>query len=110
MASLHAMPSSLRSIATLIRLLSELARLQPLCLLKQTPTDVASLIEATGFSPSHISRQLGQWQRGGLVRSVREGVRLTYHADSALVVDLCPLVQNRLRERLERQLQTLAGG
>jgi hypothetical protein len=36
-------------------------------------------------------------------------VRLTYHADSELVEDLCALVHNRLRQRLESQLQTLAG-
>ncbi|MFN9684199.1 MAG: ArsR/SmtB family transcription factor [Cyanobacteriota bacterium] len=112
MASLQAMPSPqlLEEYCNFFRLLSEPARLQLLCLLKETPMDVASLIEATGFSQSHISRQLGQLQRGGLVRCEREGVRLTYHADSALVDDLCQLVQNRLRERLETQLQTLAGG
>ena len=112
MASLQAMPipQLLEEYCNFFRLLSEPARLQLLCLLKETPMDVASLIEATGFSQSHISRQLGQLQRGGLVRCEREGVRLTYHADSALVDDLCQLVQNRLRERLETQLQTLAGG
>jgi DNA-binding transcriptional ArsR family regulator len=65
-------------------------------------------MESTGFSQSHISRQLSQLQRAGLVRCEREGVRLIYHADSLLVDDLCDLVQNRLRERLEQQLQSLA--
>jgi DNA-binding transcriptional ArsR family regulator len=72
--------------------------------------DVASLIERTGFSQSHISRQLTQLQRAGLVRCEREGVRLTYRADSDLVEDLCALVQSRLRQRLEAQLQELAPG
>ena len=79
-------------------------------LLRQGPMDVASLIEATGFSQSHISRQLGQLHRAGLVRCERDGVRLTCHAESAWVDDLCHLVQNRLRQRLESQPQTLAGG
>jgi DNA-binding transcriptional ArsR family regulator len=67
------------------------------------------MIASTGFSQSHISRQLGQLQRAGLVRCERDGVRLTYHADSELVDDLCTLVQNRLRQRLQSQLQRFAG-
>jgi DNA-binding transcriptional ArsR family regulator len=105
------MPSSelLEEFSRFFRLLSEPARLRLLCLLRQGPRDVATMIEATGFSQSHISRQLSQLQRAGLVRCERDGVRLTYHADSELVDDLCALVHNRLRQRLESQLQTLAG-
>lgn len=99
----------LEEFSRFFRLLSEPARLRLLCLLKQGPKDVAAMIEATGFSQSHLSRQLGQLQRAGLVRRERDGVRLTYHADSALVEDLCAMVHNRLRQRLESQLQRLAG-
>lgn len=67
--------------------------------------DVSALIEATGFSQSHISRQLGQLQRAGLVRCQREGARTIWQAQSALVDDLCQLVQTRLKQRLEEQLQ-----
>ena len=64
-----AMPSQelLEEFSQFFRLLSEPARLQLLCHLKLGPTDVASLLEATGFSQSHISRQLGQLQRAGLL-------------------------------------------
>lgn len=103
-------PQLLEAFSQFFRLLSEPARLQLLCLLKQGPGDVASLMDATGFSQSHISRQLGQLHRAGLVRCERDGVRLTCHAESAWVDDLCHLVQNRLRQRLESQPQTLAGG
>jgi DNA-binding transcriptional ArsR family regulator len=102
-------PELLEEFSRFFRLLSEPARLHLLCLLKQGPRDVTAMIEATGFSQSHISRQLGQLQRAGLVRCARDGVRLTYHTDSALVDDLCALVHNRLRERLESQLQALKG-
>lgn len=110
MAPSDALPSPelLEEYSQFFRLLSEPARLQLLCLLQQKPKDVAALIEATGFSQSHISRQLGQLQRAGLVRCERDGVRLIYHADSELVEELCHLVQSRLRQRLEQQLQTLA--
>ena len=101
-------PQLLEEFSQFFRLLSEPARLQLLCQLRQRPMDVAGLIEATGFSQSHISRQLGQLQRAGLVRCEREGVRLIYRADSALVDELCALVQTRLRQRLEAQLQQLS--
>lgn len=102
-------PQLLEEFSQFFRLLSEPARLQLLCLLKQGPMDAAALIEATGFSQSHISRQLGQLQRAGLVTCQRDGVRLTYHADSDLVDELCHLVHHRLRQRLESQLHALAG-
>ncbi len=102
-------PQLLEEYSQFFRLLSEPARLQLLCLLQQKPRDVAGLIDATGFSQSHISRQLGQLQRAGLVRCERDGVRLIYHADGELVEELCHLVQTRLRQRLEQQLQALSG-
>ncbi|MFN5161216.1 MAG: ArsR/SmtB family transcription factor [Cyanobacteriota bacterium] len=112
MGTAGSMPSLqlLEEYSQFFRLLSEPARLQLLCQLKQGPMDVAGLIEATGFSQSHISRQLGQLQRAGLVRCEREGVRTIWNADNALVDDLCALVQNRLRQRLESQLQQLTAG
>jgi DNA-binding transcriptional ArsR family regulator len=100
-------PPLLVEISQFFRLLSEPARLQMLCLLKQQPMDVGALIECTGFSQSHLSRQLGQLQRAGLVSCSRDGVRLIYSADDELVNDLCSLVQNRLRQRLEDQLKQL---
>ena len=101
-------PQLLEEYSQFFRLLSEPARLQLLCQLKQGPMDVASLIAATGFSQSHISRQLGQLQRAGLVSCERDGVRTIWSADHGLVDDLCALVQNRLRQRLQAQLQQLS--
>ena len=100
-------PELLEEFSQFFRLLSEPARLLLLCHLRQGPTDVASLIESTGFSQSHISRQLSQLQRAGLVSCEREGVRLIYRADSELVEELCALVQNSLRQRLQQQLAQL---
>jgi DNA-binding transcriptional ArsR family regulator len=101
-------PEALGEIALFFRLLAEPTRLQLLCLLRESPQDVASLIQTTGFSQSHISRQLGQLQRAGLVTSERDGTRLLYRAEGQLVDDLCLLVQTRLRQRLEAQLRSLA--
>jgi len=100
-------PQLLEEVSRFFRLLSEPARLQLLCQLKLGPMDVAALIAATGFSQSHISRQLGQLQRAGLVSCERDGVRMIYRAEGELVDELCALVQNRLRQRLEAKLQQL---
>jgi len=100
-------PQLLEEYCQFFRLLSEPARLQLLCLLRQGARDVGSLIAATGFSQSHISRQLGQLQRAGLVRASREGSRTLWWADSDLVEQLCALVQGRLRQRLEEQIREL---
>ena len=112
MGTIASMPSHqlLEEYSQFFRLLSEPARLQLLCQLKHGSMDVAALIEATGFSQSHISRQLGQLQRAGLVCCQRAGVRTIWSADHALVDDLCALVQTRLRQRLEAQLQQLTPG
>lgn len=101
-------PQLLQEYCRFFRLLSEPARLRLLCQLRLGAMDVSSLVAATGFSQSHISRQLGQLQRAGLVTSERDGVRLLYRAEGELVDDLCLLVQTRLRQRLEAQLQHLA--
>jgi DNA-binding transcriptional ArsR family regulator len=100
-------PELLEEFSQFFRLVCEPARLQLLCHLRQGPMDVASLIEVTGFSQSHISRQLGQLQRAGLVSCERDGVRMIYRADDELVADLCSLVQTRLRQRLQSQLNQL---
>ena len=103
-------PELLDELSQFFRLLSEPARLRLLCQLEhQGPMDVAALIEATGFSQSHISRQLGQLQRAGLVACERDGTRLIYAVADPLVEDLCNLVQRRLKQRLEQQLKQLQG-
>jgi DNA-binding transcriptional ArsR family regulator len=108
MADGPASPQLLEELSRFFRLLSEPARLRLLCQLRQGPLDVAGLMHATGFSQSHISRQLGQLQRAGLVSCARDGVRMIYRAEGELVDDLCALVQKRLRQRLEAQLRQLA--
>lgn len=100
-------PELLEEFSQFFRLLSEPARLQLLCHLRQGPCDVATLIAATGFSQSHISRQLSQLQRAGLVSCERDGVRLIYRADAELVEELCHLVQTRMKQRLQQQLDHL---
>ena len=99
-------PDQLAEISRFFRLLSEPARLQLICELRSSPSDVQTLINKTGFSQSHISRQLSQLNQAGLVRSERQGQRLIFHADDPLVDNLCSLVSQRLRQNLEDKLKT----
>ena len=98
-------PEQLKEISQFFRLLSEPARLQLICELRSSPSDVQALMDKTGFSQSHISRQLSQLSQAGLVRSERHGQRLIFHADDPLVDNLCSLVSQRLRQTLEDKLE-----
>jgi DNA-binding transcriptional ArsR family regulator len=100
-------PQLLEEYSQFFRLLSEPTRLQLLCHLRRGERDVASLIAATGFSQSHISRQLGQLERAGLIRCSRDGNRSLWRADGDLLDQLCGLVETRLRQRLEQQMRKL---
>jgi DNA-binding transcriptional ArsR family regulator len=100
-------PELLEAYSQFFRLLSEPARLQLLCHLRSGERDVASLIAATGFSQSHVSRQLGQLERAGLIRSSREGNRSLWRTEGDLVQQLCGLVAARLRQRLEERMREL---
>jgi DNA-binding transcriptional ArsR family regulator len=72
-------PEALKEISRFFRLLAEPTRLQLLCQLRHGPMDTEG-----------------------------NGVRLLYDAEGEMVDDLCLLVQTRLRQRLEAQLQHLA--
>ncbi len=100
-------PELLEAYSQFFRLLSEPARLQLLCHLRVGERDVASLIAATGFSQSHVSRQLGQLERAGLIRCSREGNRSLWRAEADWLEELWSLVQSRLRQRLEEQRRCL---
>ncbi len=91
----------------IIHLRSEPARVLLICRLKQGPVDVASLIEATGFSQASISCPFGQLQRASLVHCRRAGVRTIWSAAGELVANLWGRVQTRVKQRLESLLQQL---
>jgi DNA-binding transcriptional ArsR family regulator len=100
-------PQLLEEYSQFFRLLSEPARLQLLCHLRRGEMDVAGLIAATGFSQSHISRQLGHLQRAGLIHCCRDGNRSLWRADGDLIDQLCALVQSRLRQQLNERMRQL---
>lgn len=101
-------PQAISELSQFFRLLSEPTRLQLLCLIKyKGPMDAASLVEVTGFGQSHISRQMGQLQRAGLLSCKRYGIRMSYEVADPLVDELCNLVHGRMKLRLAEQLQKL---
>ena len=86
----------------------EPSRLKLLCELKCDPADVKSLVEKTGFTQSHVSRQLNQLAQMDLVRSKRQGQHNIFYADNPLVDVLSDLVNKELIARLERKLKCIA--
>ena len=100
-------PEQLAEISKYFRVLSEPARLQLLCSLKSAPSDVQTLVDHTGFSQSHISRQLTQLAQFDMVRSERERGRLVFYADSPLVDQLCELVSKEMLSKLEAKMNSL---
>ena len=53
-------PEMVEELSGFFRLLGEPARLRLMCEIRNGSNDVATLMERTGFSQSHLSRQLGQ--------------------------------------------------
>ena len=97
----------LEEISKFYRVLGEPARLKILCELKCSPSDVQTLASKTGFSPSHISRQLNNLAKFDMVRSEREGQHTIFYADNPLVDELSELVNKELIARLEERMKKL---
>jgi len=83
-------PPSFLKKQVVFRLLSKPAQLALLCQLRDKSLDVTISTERTGFSQLHLSRQLSQLEKAGLVTVERQGNRFPT-ADVPLIGDLCTL-------------------
>ena len=99
----------IEELSGFFRLLSEPARLRLICEIRNGANDVATLIERTGFSQSHLSRQLGQLTKAGLVQMEKDGTRALYSATDPIVDSICQMAHERLTRQLNDRLQTLTG-
>jgi len=100
-------PEMIEELSGFFRLLGEPARLRLMCEIRNGCSDVATLIDRTGFSQSHLSRQLGQLQKAGLVQVERDGTRSLYTATDPVVEAICQLAQERLMNHLRQRLDNL---
>jgi DNA-binding transcriptional ArsR family regulator len=100
-------PEMVEELSGFFRLLCEPARLRLMCEIRNGSNDVATLMERTCFSQSHLSRQLGQLQKAGLVQVERDGNRSLYTATDPVVEAICQLAQERLMTHLRRRIDNL---
>ncbi|MEB3158433.1 MAG: metalloregulator ArsR/SmtB family transcription factor [Synechococcus sp.] len=91
------------------RLLGEPSRLRLMCEIRNGSRDVATLMERTGFSQSHLSRQLSQLTQAGLVTMEKAGNRAFYAANDPVVEAICQMAHERLTRQLRQRLETLRG-
>ena len=97
-------------VARRFRLLGEPLRLRMLQMLESGEMTVNGLAEALNASQPNVSRHLTALFDGGLLERRREGNLIYYSIADPMVFKLCDLVCSSTRERIESQLQALAGG
>lgn len=102
-------PEMIEELSDFFRLPGEPARLRLMCEIRNGARDVATLMERTGFSQSHLSRQLGHLTKAGLVQMEKDGTRALYSASDPVVDAICQMAHERLTRQMRDRLQTLAG-
>jgi DNA-binding transcriptional ArsR family regulator len=106
----HPLPEPLvELIAERFRVLAEPMRIRLLDALREAPTTVQGLQQATGASQQNVSKHLGLLLRSGLVSRSKEGNFSIYAIADEGVFDLCELVCGGLRRQLD-ELDALVPG
>lgn len=97
----HPLPEPLvELIAQRFRVLGEPMRIRLLDALREGPSTVGALQEATGGSQQNVSKHLGVLRDAGLVRRTKEGTYARYEIADETVFAICEQVCGGLRERL----------
>ncbi len=100
-------PAALAQVADYFKVLSELSRLQVLCVLKSGSKNVSEIMEATGLGQANVSKHLKILAQAGMVTRQPKGVTVYYAITDPLIFDLCELVCQSLETRLQEQSQQL---
>ncbi len=99
--------AALTQVADYFKVLSELSRLQVLCVLKTGSKNVSEIMQATGLGQANVSRHLKILAQAGLVTRQPQGVSVYYEIADPLIFDLCDLVCQSLENRLQEESQQL---
>lgn len=99
--------TALNQVAEYFKVLSELSRLQVLCVLKSGPLNVSEIMTATGLGQANVSKHLKVLHQAGIIQRQPQGVSVYYSVVDPLIFDLCELVCQRLTNRLEEQSEQL---
>jgi DNA-binding transcriptional ArsR family regulator len=99
--------TALAQVADYFKVLSELSRLQVLCVLKSGSKNVSEIMEATGLGQANVSKHLKILAQVGIVTRQPKGISVYYAIADPLIFDLCELVCQSLETRLQEQSQQL---
>lgn len=94
---------SMELIAQYFRVLSDPQRLRILHCLQSGERTVSEITAATGASQSNVSKHLGVLRTNGLVGRRQDGNRAYFGIQAPFIFELCDIVCNGARERLERE-------
>ena len=104
---LQASPTALAPVADYFKVLSEVSRLQVLCVLKSDPKSVTEIMEATGLGQANVSKHLKILAQAGIVTRQPQGISVYYQITDPLIFELCEMVCGSLALRLEERSQQL---
>ena len=106
----HPLPDPLvEVIAQRFRVLGEPMRIKLLDRLREGPSSVGELQEATGASQQNVSKHLGVLLAAGIVTRSRDGNFARYAIADDSVFDLCETVCGGVRRRLDDLSAVLEG-
>lgn len=99
--------AQLQEVSELFSVLSEPTRLRMIQALHDGPLSVGQIVQATGVRQANASRQLGILHHAGVLSRKKEGNSVLYSIRLPLVLDLCALVCNSLRQDARAKVKLL---
>jgi DNA-binding transcriptional ArsR family regulator len=96
--------------AEFCKAMSNPARLHMIHVLRQRPMIVGDLVAQTGFSQTHVSRQLSILRAAGVVECQRRGTEMLYQLSDPQIGEFCDLVRNLLGAQMKKRSTLLTRG
>lgn len=100
-------PAALEMVAARFRAMGEPLRLRILQQLETGELSVSTLAQNVASTQPNVSKHLKVLQDAGLVQRRQQGTSVYYSIADEMVFELCEMVCNRLRDRLEAQVGAL---
>ncbi len=98
------MESSIFNIqAEFCKAMSNPARLQITHILRNGPMNVGEIVSQTGFSQTHVSRQLSILRAVGVVECQRRGTEMLYELTDSQIGEFCDLVRKLLCQQIKKR-------
>lgn len=99
--------AALEQVAAYFKVLSELSRLQVLCVLKSGPKNVGEIMTATELGQANVSKHLKILMQAGIIKRQPRGVTVYYEITDPIIFELCELVCQKLEIQWQQRLEAL---